>query len=48
MGEQGAADRDPLLLAARQRGRASFEQMADAQQIDDRREISAGASRLRG
>ena len=48
MGEQGAADRDPLLLAARQRGGAPFQQMADAQQIDDRGEIGSACRRLRG
>ena len=49
MGEQGAADRDPLLLAAGQRGGAAFQQMADAQQLDDRGEIGSApppASRL--
>ncbi len=33
-GEQGAADRDALLLAARQQARPAVEQMADAEQLD--------------
>ena len=48
MGEQRAADGDPLLLAARQRVRPAVEQMADAEQVDDRVEVgrrSAAGSR---
>ena len=44
MGEQGAADGDALLLAARQRVGASLQQMADAQQLDDGREIRRRAA----
>ena len=48
MGEQRAADRDALLLAARQRGRAALEQVADAEQLDDRGEIAGRRRRRRG
>ena len=38
--EQGAADGDALLLAARQRVGPAFEEMADAQKLDHRAEIA--------
>ena len=44
MGEQGAADGDPLLLAAGQRVGPALEQMTDAEQLDDRGEVGRRAA----
>ena len=44
-GEQRAADRDALLLAARQQAGPAVEQMADAEQVDDARPCRRSARR---
>src|SRR5438094_6603245 len=43
MGQQGAADRHPLLLAAGERVGPPLEQSADAKQVDDRAKIGRRA-----
>ena len=48
MRQQGAADRDALLLAAREIGRAAGEQVANAEQLDDMLDLAGPGGRVIG